>query len=100
MKKFILYSLMLLLFTQANAQENAQLLHYLSLYPKELQELRGRFKPGLVPPYYVDLPRSFDEIMESERRYLNKKQAHPIKTDIEYFFKAGVNIVFRRARSN
>lgn len=74
--------------------------HYLSLYPKDLQELRGHFKPGLVPPYYVDLPQTFDEIVESERRYLRKKQAHPIKTDIEYFFKAGINIVFRRARSN
>ena len=56
--------------------------HYLSLYPKDLQELRGHFKPGLVPPYYVDLPQTFDEIVESERRYLRKKQAHPIKTDI------------------
>ncbi|HQG47436.1 MAG TPA: sugar transferase, partial [bacterium] len=55
--------------------------HYYSLYPKELQKLRNRFKPGLVPPFYVDLPKSLKEVQASERRYFEAKLAHPIKTD-------------------
>jgi len=44
--------------------------HYFNLYPKELQDLRTEFKPGLIPPYYADMPASFKEILESEKRYL------------------------------
>ncbi|RLD54499.1 MAG: hypothetical protein DRJ01_17955 [Bacteroidetes bacterium] len=73
--------------------------HYFSLYPKDLQELRIQFKPGLVPPYYSDMPSSFEEILESEKKYLLKKKKHPLKTDIEYFFKAWYNIIFKHARS-
>ena len=73
--------------------------HYFSLYPKDLQELRIQFKPGLIPPYYADMPKSFDEIIESERRYLVSKQQKPLATDIKYFGKAVYNIVFRHARS-
>jgi lipopolysaccharide/colanic/teichoic acid biosynthesis glycosyltransferase len=73
--------------------------HYFSLYPKDLQELRTQFKPGLVPPYYVDLPNSFEEIIESERKYLLKRQQKPFSTQIEYFFKAWWNILIKRARS-
>jgi lipopolysaccharide/colanic/teichoic acid biosynthesis glycosyltransferase len=74
--------------------------HYFSLYPKDLQELRTQFKPGLVPPYYADMPKSFDEIIESERKYLDKKKAKPFSTDFIYFFEALMNIVFRGARSS
>ena len=73
--------------------------HYFSLYPKDLQELRIRFKPGLVPPYYADLPKTFEEIVESERRYLQSKLQHSLRTDVIYFFRAWNNIVFKRARS-
>ncbi|RLC46334.1 MAG: hypothetical protein DRI23_12500, partial [Candidatus Cloacimonadota bacterium] len=73
--------------------------HYFSLYPKDMQELRTQFKPGLVPPYYVDLPNSFEEIIESERKYLLKRQQKPIATQFEYFFKAWWNILVKRARS-
>jgi lipopolysaccharide/colanic/teichoic acid biosynthesis glycosyltransferase len=72
---------------------------YFELYPKDLQELRVKHKPGLVPPYYYDMPNSFDEIIESERRYLSLKQTHPYSTDIRYFFKAWYNIIFKNARS-
>lgn len=74
--------------------------HYFSLYPKELQELRIQFKPGLVPPYYADMPKSFEEIVASEKKYLLAKKAHPLTTDLKYFFKAMYNIFFRNARSN
>jgi hypothetical protein len=73
--------------------------HYLSLYPVELKNLRSQFKPGLVPPYYSDMPKTFEEILSSERNYLEKKKAHPIRTDFIYFFKAAYNILVKGARS-
>ena len=48
--------------------------HYYSLYPSVLRKLRIKFKPGLVPPYYVDLPKSFEEIIASELKYLKEKE--------------------------
>ena len=73
--------------------------HYYSLYPKDLQEKRINFKPGLIPPYYADLPKSFDGIIESERTYLNQKEKSPLFTDLKYFIKALSNIIFLGARS-
>ena len=67
--------------------------HYFGLYPSDLQQKRTNFKPGLIPPYYADLPKSFDEIIESERNYLDQKEASPIITDIQYFLKAMSNIL-------
>jgi len=69
------------------------------LYPADLQDLRVQFKPGLIPPFYADLPKSFDELIESERRYLLSKKEKPFSTDWKYFWKAFFNIVFRGARS-
>jgi len=45
------------------------------------------------------MPKGFDEIIESERRYLQLKQEKPYSTDFIYFWKAFVNIVFKGARS-
>lgn len=73
--------------------------HYFNLYPRDMQELRVKTKPGLVPPFYADLPITFDEIIESERRYLESYLEAPIRTDIRYFFRAFYNIVFKKARS-
>jgi hypothetical protein len=72
---------------------------YLSLYDKDLQELRKKVRPGLVPPYYADLPENFEQICESERRYIKAFLARPVRTQIIYFWKAFVNIVLRGARS-
>ena len=72
--------------------------HYFGLYPSDLQQKRTNLKPGLIPPYYADLPKSFDEIIESERNYLKQKESSPIITDIKYFLKAMSNI-FLGARS-
>lgn len=74
--------------------------HYYSLYTKELQERRIKYKPGLIPPFYVDLPKTIEEIMQSEIRYLDAFDKHPFLTDFKYFFKAIFNIIFRHARSN
>ncbi len=73
--------------------------HYFSLYPEDVKKLRIQFKPGLVPPYYADMPKSFEEIVESERRYLLAKKEAPLTTDLKYFFKAFYNIFFKKARS-
>ena len=73
--------------------------HYFSLYPKDLQKLRVQFKPGLIPPYYADMPKNFDEIILSEKRYLNKKIQSGFLTDLIYFLNALNNIVFKGARS-
>lgn len=73
---------------------------YLSLYNEELKEKRTHVKPGLVPPFYADLPVTLEEIMQSEINYINAYKAHPLKTDVSYFFKAFRNIVFKNARTN
>ena len=73
--------------------------HYLALYPQDLQRLRKSVKPGLVPPFYADLPKRFDEICESEKRYIEAYLARPIRTQWVYFRRAFFNIVFRGARS-
>jgi hypothetical protein len=57
------------------------------------------FKPGLIPPYYADLPKEIDEIMASEMKYLQAYSRSPFFTDFKYFFKIWFNIIFRRARS-
>jgi lipopolysaccharide/colanic/teichoic acid biosynthesis glycosyltransferase len=73
--------------------------HYFRLYPEDLQELRTKIKPGLVPPYYADMPEGLDEIQESERNYLQAYLKNPVQTDIRYFFKSFYNILFKGARS-
>lgn len=73
--------------------------HYQSLYPEDLLSLRHKFKPGLVPPYYADMPKNFNEILDSEKKYLEAYQRNSIVTDWKYFWRAFVNIVFRNARS-
>jgi len=74
--------------------------HYFNLYSDELKEKRTKIKPGLVPPFYADMPKTLEEIMESENRYLDAYNKNPLWTDIRYFFTAFYNIVFKRARSN
>jgi len=74
--------------------------HYLSLYDKDLRELRKKVKPGLIPPFYADLPETFEEISDSERRYINAFQKHPMRTQCIYFWKAFINIAIKGARSN
>jgi len=74
-------------------------LHYFELYPEEARQLRGTVKPGLVPPFYADLPETFEEIVESELAYIKSYHEKPIRTDIRYFFKAMNNILIKRARS-
>ena len=74
--------------------------HFFSLYDSDLQKLRTQVKPGLVPPFYADMPDTIDEIMISERKYLFAYEKSPILTDLKYFFLAFKNILFKGARSS
>ena len=74
--------------------------HYFSLYTKELQVLRIKSKPGLIPPFYVDMPTTLEEIMLSEIKYLKAYQKRPYYTDFIYFFKSLFNILIKSKRSN
>ncbi len=74
--------------------------HYFSLYSKELQQLRTKYKPGILPPFYADNPETLEEIQESEMRYLKAYEKHKIKTKWVYFWRIMRNIVFRHRHSN
>ncbi len=73
---------------------------YFKLYSKELQEKRVKNRPGLIPPFYADMPETLEEIQDSELRYLAAYEKHPLRTQLRYFWKALYNIVFKRARSS
>jgi len=73
--------------------------HYLNLYDEKTKAKRLKTKPGLIPPFYADMPKTLEEIMESENKYLDKYFKHPFLTDLKYFFVAIYNILIKRARS-
>ncbi len=75
--------------------------HYFSLYSKELQEKRIKFKPGLLPPFYADMPRTLEEIQESEMNYLLAcEQKGVLVTDSRYMILILKNILIKKARSS
>ena len=74
--------------------------HYLSLYSEELREKRKGVRPGMIPPFYADMPKTLDEIMGSENKYIEAYIQHPARTDLDYFKRAVRNIIFANARSN
>lgn len=73
---------------------------YFELYNKEVRERRIKYKPGLIPPFYADMPTDLATIQASELKYLDQYDKHPILTDFKYFWKSWWNILFRKARSN
>ena len=73
---------------------------FFKTYPEDLQKERIKYKPGLIPPYYADMPGGMEEVWKSEREYLKKYRKHPWRTDITYFFKAMNNIFFHHAKSS
>lgn len=73
--------------------------HYLSLYDEDFRSKRLSYKPGLVPPYYADMPKTLKEIIESEKRYLASYDKNRFTTDLKYFWKAFNNIVLKKKRS-
>jgi len=72
---------------------------YLTLYPKDFRRRRIKYTPGLIPPFYVDLPETIEEIVASEKKYFDAYDKHPWLTDIRYFFMVLYNILIKQARS-
>ena len=74
--------------------------HYFSLYSAELQQKRVKFKPGLLPPFYADMPKTLDEIQASEMRYLTMCEEKTVFfTDLKYILRILHNILIKKARS-
>ncbi len=74
--------------------------HYFSLYSKELQEKRIKHRPGLLPPFYADMPKTLPEIEASEMKYLTACEKNgTFITDIRYLGMIFYNIVIKKARS-
>ena len=73
---------------------------YFELYKDDVRARRIKYKPGLIPPFYADMPDNIEEIQESELRYLDSFDKQPFLTDLRYFWKSWWNILFRHARSN
>ena len=72
----------------------------LKVYPSEFVAIRNQYKPGLIPPYYIDKPDGFDEIIESEKRYIKKYDNNGIGTDMVYFYKFLCSILCGGVRSS
>lgn len=73
---------------------------YFSLYSDDLQKLRTQYRPGLLPPFYADMPKTLEEIQGSEIKYLHQCNKNGVfLTDIKYFFIILYNILFKHARS-
>ena len=68
-------------------------------YPKALQEKRIKARPGLIPPFYIDHPNTFEELFASEDKYLDAYLKHPIRTDFAYFFRTVHSILFTKMHS-
>ncbi len=73
--------------------------HYYGLYTPEMQEMHIKVKPGLLPPFYVDMPKTLEDVQESEKRYIQQYLQHPFRTDWKYFWLIMKNIVLKRKRS-
>ena len=75
--------------------------HFFSLYTPEMQVLRTKVKPGMLPPFYYEkkTPVGLDEIQESERRYIESYLKHPFLTDWRYFWGTLYNIFIKMKRS-
>ncbi len=73
--------------------------HFFSLYPAHVQRLRQETKPGLLPPFYADMPKTLEEICSSEEKYLCSYFQAPFKTQVRYLFLTMYNIVVKGARS-
>ncbi len=73
--------------------------HYFELYKEDVRQRRIMYKPGLIPPFYADMPSDLDSIQASEMKYLDSYDRSPLLTDFRYFWKSWWNILFKHARS-
>ena len=68
-------------------------------YPPDLRQARALRKPGLIPPFYADLPESMEQVWASERRYIENHNRSPLRTDLRCLAKALYNIILKGVRS-
>jgi hypothetical protein len=73
---------------------------YFNHYPPDFQEYRKKFKPGLVPPVYAELPESIEDVAAIEQRYLRAYERSPWKTDWYYARRVLYNIIVKKVRSH
>jgi lipopolysaccharide/colanic/teichoic acid biosynthesis glycosyltransferase len=73
---------------------------FFNLYTPELQQMRVKQKPGILPPFYADMPKTLDEIQDSEMTYLQLcEEKGVLCTDMSYLIRILKNILFKKARS-
>ena len=72
---------------------------YYSLYTPEMQQYRILCKPGLLPPYYADMPEGIEEVQQSEKKYLDVFFQNPFRTQWVYFWKIMCSIFIKRHHS-
>ncbi len=68
-----------------------------SEFPEDLQKERINYKPGCIPPYLALNMFGDEEMKTAERIYIDDLKKNPYTTDLRYFFKACVNVLFRGA---
>lgn len=72
----------------------------LNQYPQEYIPLRNKYKPGLIPPYYIDKPDSFEGLIQSEKKYISAYEKKSLITDTKYFLMFLNAVLFGRVRSS
>jgi lipopolysaccharide/colanic/teichoic acid biosynthesis glycosyltransferase len=72
---------------------------FLDEIPKDLVEMRNKFKPGCIPAYVSLLKQSKEGFIEAESVYLKEKIVHPYSTDLKYMMLAIYNVLTNKIRS-
>ncbi len=68
-------------------------------FPRDHRDHALRYKPGFFGvPYANPNRRSFQDLIETESRYLAERELHPYRTQLKYFFLICCNILLRGAR--
>ena len=68
-------------------------------YPLDIRESAKNYKPGLVPPTYMEKVDSVEGHWRLQRKYFKEKEKHPFIADIKRFSKVVYNIIFKSMRS-
>jgi lipopolysaccharide/colanic/teichoic acid biosynthesis glycosyltransferase len=74
---------------------------YFKILPEDIRKSRIKFKPGCIPPYVsLNYKSSVEDVLSSERKYLEEKEAKPFLTDFKFLFYALINIFLKGKRSS
>ncbi|MBI2101922.1 glycosyltransferase [Candidatus Woesearchaeota archaeon] len=67
--------------------------------PQEHRDRALRYKPGFFGvPYSNPNRRTFQDLIETESRYLAERELNPYRTQLKYFFLICYNILFKGTR--